>query len=184
MRPFLLLIPLLPLLGFIFNITLGRRLSARAASDETPHGHTAAAPHPLIGVVAAGSVLLSFLVAARAVLLAHAAKDHAIVETLYTWLPGGLAETAARTAPGAMPFSVDWAYLLDPLSSVMVLFVTGVGILIHVYSIGYMGQRPRLLALLSYLNLFVLLDADARAGRQLPGACSSAGRASGSARTC
>ena len=39
MRPFLLLIPLLPLLGFIFNITLGRRLSARAASDETPHGH-------------------------------------------------------------------------------------------------------------------------------------------------
>jgi hypothetical protein len=86
MRPFLLLIPLLPLLGFIFNITVGRRLSTRAASDESPHGHATAAPHPLIGIVAAGSVLLSFLVAARAVLLAHAAKDHAIVETLYTWL--------------------------------------------------------------------------------------------------
>jgi NADH-quinone oxidoreductase subunit L len=155
MRPFLLLIPLLPLLGFIFNITLGRRLSPRAASDQSPHGHGTADPHPLIGAVAAGSVLLSFLVAARAVLLAHAAKDHAIVETLYTWLPGGLAETAVRTAPGAMPFSVEWAYLLDPLSSVMVLFVTFVGFLIHVYSIGYMGQDPGYARFMAYLNLFM-----------------------------
>src|SRR4029453_14607912 len=155
MRPFLLLIPLLPLLGFIFNITVGRRLSPRAASDETPHGHGTGAPHPLVGVVAAGRVLLSFLGAARAWLLAPAAKDPAIVETLYTWLPGGLAETAVRTAPGAMPFSVEWAYLLDPLSSVMVLFVTFVGFLIHVYSIGYMGQDPGYARFMAYLNLFM-----------------------------
>jgi hypothetical protein len=100
-------------------------------------------------------VLLSFLVAARAVLLAHAAKDHAIVETLYTWLAGGLAETAMRTAPGAMPFSVEWAYLLDPLSSVMVLFVTFVGFLIHVYSISYMGEDPGYARFMAYLNLFM-----------------------------
>jgi NADH-quinone oxidoreductase subunit L len=155
MRPFLLLIPLLPLLGFVFNITVGRRLPPRVAPGETPHGHGRSSPHPLVGIVGAGSVLLSFLVAVRAVLLAHAAGDHAIVERLYTWLPGGLAETALRTAPGSMPFTVEWAYLLDPLSSVMVLFVTFVGFLIHVYSIGYMGQDPGYARFMAYLNLFM-----------------------------
>src|SRR5262245_18100818 len=111
MRPFLLLIPLLPLLGFIFNFTIGMRLGPRAAASEGHHAPGAAAPHPLVGLVAAGSVLLSFLVAVRAVLLAHAAKDGAIVETLYAWLPGGLAETAIRGVSGATAFSVDWAYL-------------------------------------------------------------------------
>src|SRR5262245_54012954 len=155
MRPFLLLIPLLPLAGFVFNITTGRRLPPRVAAGETPHGHGRARPHPLVGIVAAGSVLLSFLVAARAVLLAQASRDHALVERLYTWLPGGLAETAVRTSPGAMPFNVEWAYLLDPLSSVMVLFVTFVGFLIHVYSIGYMGQDPGYARFMAYLNLFM-----------------------------
>jgi len=155
MRPFLLLIPLLPLLGFLFNFTIGVRLRPRAAGTESHHGHGVAVPSPLVGLVGAGSVLLSFLVAARAVLIAHAAKDHAIVETLYTWLPGGLAETAVNGTPGATPFSVEWAYLLDPLSSVMVLFVTFVGFLIHVYSIGYMGSDPGYARFMAYLNLFM-----------------------------
>ena len=155
MRPFLLLIPLLPLLGFLFNFTIGVRLRPRAADGESQHGHGQNAPHPLVGLVGAGSVLLSFLVAARAALLAHATKDHAIVETLYSWLRGGLAETAINAAPGATSFSVEWAYLLDPLSSVMVLFVTFVGFLIHVYSIGYMGSDPGYARFMAYLNLFM-----------------------------
>ena len=105
--------------------------------------------------MAAGTVFLSFLVAVWAVVAAHGAPDHAIVETLWTWLPGGAAETAVHGASGTTPFTVEWAYLLDPLSSVMVLVVTFVGFLIHVYSIGYMGHDPGYARYMSYLNLFM-----------------------------
>jgi NADH-quinone oxidoreductase subunit L len=160
MRPYLFLIPLFPLLGFLFNFTIGVRLLGRKEGGhghDDPGGHGAhpAAPSPLIGLVAAGSVLLSFLVAVRAVLLAHRSPGHALVEALWTWLPGGAAETAVQGVAGATPFAVDWAYLLDPLSSVMVLFVTFVGFLIHVYSIGYMGHDPGYARYMSYLNLFM-----------------------------
>jgi NADH-quinone oxidoreductase subunit L len=157
MRPFLLLIPLLPLAGFLFNFTIGVRLLARRDPGDASHGGHGGArrPHPLVGLVAAGSVLLSLMVAARAVSLAHHAPDHVLVERLFTWLPGGLAETAVNGSPGALPFSVEWAYLVDPLSSVMVLFVTFVGFLIHVYSIGYMGEDPGYPRFMAYLNLFM-----------------------------
>ena len=159
MRPFLFLIPLFPLLGFLFNFTIGVRVLGRKAGghghgDHGGHGEHLA-PSPLIGLVAAGTVLLSFLVAAWAVVQAHATPDHAIVETLWTWLPGGAAETAVHGAAGQTPFTVEWAYLVDPLSSVMVLFVTFVGFLIHVYSIGYMGHDPGYARYMSYLNLFM-----------------------------
>ena len=147
MRPFLFLIPLLPLLGFLFNFTIGVRILGRKAS-----GH---APHPVVSLVAAGSVFLSFLVAVYAVVQAHQSPDHAIVETLFTWLPGGAAETAVGATAGATAFSVEWAYLVDPLSSVMVLFVTFVGFLIHVYSIGYMGHDTGYARYMAYLNLFM-----------------------------
>ena len=110
MRPFLFLIPLLPLLGFLFNFTIGVRVLGRRAGghDQDPGGHAAHhGPSPLIGLVAVGTVLLSFLVAVWAVLEAHAAPDHAIVETLWTWLPGGAAETAVHGASGATPFTVE-----------------------------------------------------------------------------
>ena len=88
--------------------------------------------------------------------MAHAAPDHALRrDALDRWLPGGLAETAVTRQPGATPFGVDWAYLLDPLSSVMVLVVTFVGFLIHVYSIGYMGDDPGYARFMAYLNLFM-----------------------------
>jgi NADH-quinone oxidoreductase subunit L len=157
MRPYLFLIPLLPLLGFLFNFTVGVRVLGRKAGGHghDDHGGANHAPSPLIGLVAAGTVLLSFLVAVWAVVEAHAAPDHAIVETLWTWLPGGAAETAIQGAAGATAFTVEWAYLVDPLSSVMVLFVTFVGFLIHVYSIGYMGHDPGYARYMSYLNLFM-----------------------------
>jgi len=62
---------------------------------------------------------------------------------------------AAQTALGATSMSVDWAYQVDPLSSVMILTVTFVGFLIHVYSIGYMGHDPGYARYMSYLNLFM-----------------------------
>jgi NADH-quinone oxidoreductase subunit L len=158
MRPYLFLIPLFPLLGFLFNFTIGVRVlgrrSAEHAHDDHAHGGGPAAS-PLIGLVAVGSVFLSFLAAAWAVVAAHGAPGHTIVETLWTWLPGGSAETAVHGLAGATPFQVEWSYLLDPLSSVMVLVVTFVGFLIHVYSIGYMGHDPGYARYMSYLNLFM-----------------------------
>ena len=113
------------------------------------------APSPIIGLVAAGSVLLSFLVAVAAVLSAHAAPDHTLLETLWAWIPAGLGQTAVHGQAGASAFSIDWAYMVDPLSSVMLMVVTFVGFLIHVYSIGYMSHDPGYARYMSYLNLFM-----------------------------
>ena len=142
MRTFLFWIPLLPLLGFLFNFTIGVRVLGRKAH---------ASPSPIVGLVACATVALSFLVSVLAVVRAHGAPGHTLVDSLWQWIPGG----AAETARGASAFSVDWAYLVDPLSSVMLLVVTFVGFLIHVYSVGYMSHDPGYARYMSYLNLFM-----------------------------
>ena len=101
--------------------------------------------------MAAGAVALSFLVSLYAAVQAHAAPGHLVVETLWRWFPGGSAELATGTAP----FAVDWAYQVDPLSSVMILVVTFVGFFIHLYSIGYMGFDAGYARYMAYLNLFM-----------------------------
>ncbi|HYU44097.1 MAG TPA: NADH-quinone oxidoreductase subunit L [Vicinamibacteria bacterium] len=152
---FVFLIPLFPLLGFLFNFLVGVRALRRARDEGHGHGHHAHGVHvpppDYIGFVAAGMVGLSFVVAVIAVLSAHGAPEHTLVETLWTWIPGG----AAATAHGPLPFTVDWAYQVDPLSSVMLLVVTFVGFFIHVYSIGYMGHDPGYARYMAYLNLFM-----------------------------
>ncbi len=61
-----------------------------------------------------------------------------------------------QTASGhAIRFVADWGFLLDPLSCVMVLVVTGVGFLIHIYSIGYMGHEGGYYRFFGYMNLFM-----------------------------
>jgi NADH-quinone oxidoreductase subunit L len=166
---YLYLIPLFPLLGFLFNFVvgvrvLGRRTGGHEASDaHGGHGGAHAAPSPVIGLVAAGAVALSFLVSVYAVFDARkeapaatpGAPAYTIVETLWTWLPGGNAEAAVHGGAAAAPLSIDWAYQVDPLSSVMILVVTFVGFLIHVYSIGYMSHDPGYARYMSYLNLFM-----------------------------
>jgi NADH-quinone oxidoreductase subunit L len=166
MNRFIFLIPLFPLLGFLFNFVVGVRLHrGQRATDGhghgDDHGHAASHSNPpaIIGWVACGTVLLAFATAVYAVMQAHAAPDHLLVETLWSWLPGG----AVETARGAASFSVDWAYQVDALSSVMVLVVTFVGLLIHVYSAylapalgpGYMAHDAGYARFMSYLNLFM-----------------------------
>jgi NADH-quinone oxidoreductase subunit L len=163
MNGLLFLIPLFPLLGFLFNFTVGVRvLGGGHGHGHDDHGHGGhghhAAPPYAIGLVACGTVLLSFLVAVGAVVSAHGAPDHTTVQTLWSWIPGG----ATQLTTGAAPFQVDWAYQVDPLSSVMVLVVTFVGLLIHVYSSrlpglgdGYMAHDPGYARYMSYLNLFM-----------------------------
>jgi NADH-quinone oxidoreductase subunit L len=131
------LIPLFPALGFVINGLIGKRLSKTA-----------------VAVIACGVVLISFLLSAGAVFqllqLEPGQQTHTV--KLYEWINAG----PAHTAEGSLArFSVDWAFLLDPLSAVMILVVTGVGFLIHVYSIGYMHEEDGFYRFFAYLNLFM-----------------------------
>jgi NADH-quinone oxidoreductase subunit L len=163
MSKFVYLIPLFPLVGFLFNLLVGVGLMGRRARAHgaAPHdhatgshgggGHDHAAASPLVGLVACGTVLLSFLTAVYAAVRAQAAPDHTLVERLWSWIPGG----GAQVAGGVASFSVDWAYQVDPLSSVMILVVTFVGFFIHVYSTGYMKHDAGYARYMAYLNLFM-----------------------------
>src|SRR5437667_1216189 len=124
---FLWLVPALPLLGSAINGLLGKRL-----------------PKPVISLVACGSVGVSFLVAAGLVLslIQRAPEERHVVQTLFTWIAAG-------------DFVATAEFLLDPLSAVMILVVTGVGFLFHVDAIGYMPAEDGYYRFFSYLNLFM-----------------------------
>jgi len=156
MSRFIFLIPLLPLAGFLFNFCYSvRRYGGGHAGHGEGHGDHGHGPPALVGIVACGAVALSFLVAVYAVLQAAQAPEHTLIETLWTWVPGGAAQTAIDGLSGTTPLRVEWAYQVDPLSSVMLLVVTFVGFLIHVYSVGYMAHDPGYARYMSYLNLFM-----------------------------
>src|SRR6476646_10058372 len=100
----LLLIPLLPFLGFLINASFGRRISKAAA-----------------GAVACGAMAGSFLVSAASVrtLVALPHDSRAIADQVFTWISSG-------------DFTAPFTLRLDPLSAVMILVVTGIGTLIHI----------------------------------------------------
>ncbi len=124
----LLLIPLLPLVGFLVNASLGRRLSKAAA-----------------GAVACGAMVASFAVSLTAVvrLVAMPPESRAIVERVFRWITSG-------------DFDLGFTLRLDPLGAVMILVVSGIGSLIHIYSTAYMHEEsdPEYARYFSYLNLF------------------------------
>ena len=83
-------------------------------------------------------------------------ETHVYEKTLYNWIPGG--STILNKGPNAGPtreLNIPLGFLLDPLSSVMILVVTGVGFLIHIYSIGYMAHEEGYYRFFTYLNLFM-----------------------------
>ncbi|GAA1709576.1 NADH-quinone oxidoreductase subunit L [Dietzia cercidiphylli] len=120
------LIPGLPLLGAALLLLLGRR------SD--PWGH-------LLGCATA---LAAFGAAAWqfAAMAGREAVDRTLQQTLFTWISVG-------------DLHVDMGLRLDQLSMVFVLLITGVGLLIHVYSTGYMAADPARRKFFAYLNLFL-----------------------------
>jgi NADH-quinone oxidoreductase subunit L len=131
------LIPLFPLATAALMLFFGRRL-----------------PNAGVSVLCVGSVGLSFVYAAGAVFqLLVADPEHRVAQQiLFEWLtPGPMQMTGGH----AIPFVADWGFLLDPLSCVMVLVVTGVGFLIHVYSVGYMGHEGGYYRFFGYMNLFM-----------------------------
>jgi len=123
----LYLIPLFPLIGFLINGLLLGRLSKG-----------------IVSFVACSTVGISFLIGVKFFfdLLSLPVTERVITNTFFTWITSGL-------------FKVDIAFLFDPLSAVMVLVVSGVGLLIHIYSIGYMHDDPGYGRYFTYLNLFV-----------------------------
>jgi NADH-quinone oxidoreductase subunit L len=124
----LALVPLFPFLGFVVNSTMGRRLSKGVS-----------------GGLASLAMVASFLVAASSVwqLAGMAPAQRGVQQTIYTWIASG-------------DFSVDVAFRLDPLAAVMLLVVTGIGSLIHIYSTAYMHDETdgEFARYFSYLNLF------------------------------
>ena len=122
------LIPLFPLLGFLVNACVGRRL-----------------PKSVSGGLASAAMVASFVVSAITVsqLAGMAPAQRAIEQTLYTWIASG-------------SFSLDLAFRVDPLSAVMILVITGIGSLIHIYSTAYMHDESdgEFARYFSYLNLF------------------------------
>ncbi len=127
----LALIVLLPLLGALVNGIAGSRL-----------------PKSLVTLVATGSILGAFLLSLGAVselveLRARSGDDGAMLVTnLWSWIESGT-------------LTVSASFMLDPLSAVMLLIVTGVGFLIHVFSVGYMHSDKAYWRYFSYLNLFM-----------------------------
>ena len=95
----------------------------------------------LAGMMASATVGVSFVLAVvGAAPFVSGTGDHATRSVLFTWIPG---------------LGVDASFLWDPLSALMTLIVTGVGTLIHVYSIGYMRGDPQVGRFFTYLNLFI-----------------------------
>ena len=120
------LIPALPLAGFVCILLFGRKLS-----------------DPKAGYLATAMVGASFLVTVGVFfdLMSKTAEERSHVRTVFQWIPVG-------------SLKVDLAFLADPLSITMCLFVTGIGTLIHLYAVGYMHGDPRFSKFFLYLNLF------------------------------
>jgi NADH-quinone oxidoreductase subunit L len=127
MADYLWLIPLVPLAGAAVNGLTGKRLSKS-----------------LISAIACGAAGVSFVLALVSWfnLLQLPPDQRHLLKIYFTWIASG-------------DFVAKAEFLLDPLSAVMILIVTGVGFVIHVYSIGYMHAEDGYYRFFSYMNLFL-----------------------------
>jgi NADH-quinone oxidoreductase subunit L len=107
-----------------------------------------------VSAICCGSVAISFVFSLGGFfqLLGLPEGQRVAEKILFEWVPAGPFHT---TAGGIGNFVADWGFLLDPLSAVMILVVTGVGLLIHIYSTGYMAHEGGYYRFFGYLNLFM-----------------------------
>jgi NADH-quinone oxidoreductase subunit L len=119
------LIPLLPLIGFLIVGLFGKKLSKG-----------------LVGVIACGSVLAAFIISLGVFFEVRSLEAHSATINLFDWISSG-------------KLHVPFSFLVDPLSALFLLIITGVGFLIHVYSVGYMHEDEGFSRFFAYLNLFV-----------------------------
>lgn len=123
------LIPFFPLAGFIVNGLFGKKIKNEK----------------IIGGIGTLMIFLSFLVSCGILLqLIGLEPEHRVFEkVVFPWIHSGT-------------FKADMAFLIDPLSAIMIMVVTGVGSLIHLYSIGYMHGEEGYYRFFAYLNLFCM----------------------------
>jgi NADH-quinone oxidoreductase subunit L len=131
----------LPLAGFLVNGALALRRDV---------------PKLAVSIIGSGVLLAAFVVSVGIYLglLSHPPHEPHIVP-LWSWMPAGALQ-------------VDLAFQVDQLSGVMLLVVTGVGSLIHLFSVGYMGADPGYARYFSYLNLFIVFMLVLVLGSNLP----------------
>ena len=118
------IIPLLPLAGAVVLLVFGKRIG-----------------EPRAGWIGTGTIGLSFLWTIVTLVALRDVEPRSHVRNIFTWFPSG-------------GFQVRMGFLVDPLSVTMLLFVTGVGSLIMLYSIGYMHGDERFSRFFAYMNLF------------------------------
>jgi NADH-quinone oxidoreductase subunit L len=170
MYKYIWLVPLLPLAGAALNGIFGRWLRF---------------PEKLIGGIAVGSVALSFLISFAAVYSYGFSgtslwpNPYVTTQTAFTWIPGGAVRQTLGQAQAseAVPhtettisvanqpvtvtnvraalLNVEWSYQLDPLSSIFMLIITGVGLCIFVFATGYMHGDPGFYRFFAYMGLFM-----------------------------
>ncbi len=123
-------IPLLPLIGAVINGIGGYWIQKSAGKN-------------VVGAIACAMPLLGFVLAVRAFLqlMGLDASERLLLDSVFPWIHVG-------------NLAVDVAFQIDPLSSVMILIITGVGGLIHIYSTAYMHEEPAFWRFFAYLNLF------------------------------
>lgn len=132
------LIPLLPLFGAAFIGLLGKRLG-----------------RPAVAVLGVGVVALAFCLTLRIFLAADQAPSHQVESLSFTWMSTG-------------NLRIPMGLVFDPLSSLMALVVTGIGALIHLYSVGYMWEEEGFARYFAYLNLFIFFMLCLVLGNSLP----------------
>ncbi len=124
-------VPLLPLLGAITNFLFGATIQKRLGRGP-------------VAAIAIALPVTSFLISLQGfrLLAAMAPHERLLVDSVLPWLHVG-------------SLQVDIAFQFDPLSAVMALVVSGIGSLIHIYSVGYMDEEPSLWRYFALLNLFM-----------------------------
>lgn len=119
------LVPLLPLVGFLIIGFFGKKLSKGLA-----------------GIIGSGAVLAAFAIALGIFFDLNSQADKSVTVPLFSWITAG-------------KLSVPFSFLIDPLSSLFLLIITGIGFLIHVYSTAYMHDDEGFSRFFAYLNLFI-----------------------------
>ncbi|MBS1651143.1 MAG: NADH-quinone oxidoreductase subunit L [Bacteroidetes bacterium] len=119
------LVPLFPLIGFLINGFFGKKITKS-----------------LSGIIASGSVLASFIISILAFFELESSTHKQNIVNVFDWINSG-------------DLTIPFQFLYDPLSAWFLLIITGIGFLIHVYSIGYMHSDEGFSRFFTYLNLFV-----------------------------
>ncbi|MFL5764902.1 MAG: NADH-quinone oxidoreductase subunit L [Bacteroidia bacterium] len=119
------LVPLLPLIGFVIIGLFGKKLSKG-----------------IVGTIGSGVVLGAFAIALGIFFELSGQAQKSVTIDLFSWISAG-------------KLSVPFSFLIDPLSSLFLLIITGIGFLIHLYSTGYMSHDEGFHRFFAYLNLFI-----------------------------